>query len=130
MNNFISQINLLDNYKPLLLRTVEFILVSNPHATFTKIKNIQDNKTSLNTYIIIYIICYIFNKYKIKLGIINQKYRLPDKIEALVDTFCLLTQPKEDNNKFKKQNNQNCQKIKLYGSPTIKELKKKHYRDW
>ena len=27
---------------------------------------------------------------------------------------------------LKTQNNQNCQKIKLYGSPTTKELKKKH----
>ena len=26
----------------------------------------------------------------------------------------------------KTKNNQNCQKIKLYGSPTTKELKKKH----
>ena len=34
---------------------------------------------------------------------------------------------KKDNNKFKnKKNNQNCQKIELYGSPTTKELKKKH----
>ena len=29
-------------------------------------------------------------------------------------------------NKFKNKNNQNCQKIELYGSPTTKELKKKH----
>ena len=27
---------------------------------------------------------------------------------------------------LKTKNNQNCQKIKLYGSPTIKELKEKH----
>ena len=27
---------------------------------------------------------------------------------------------------LKTTNNQNCQKIKLYGSPTTKELKKKH----
>ena len=27
---------------------------------------------------------------------------------------------------LKTKNNQNCQKIELYGSPTIKELKKKH----
>ena len=27
---------------------------------------------------------------------------------------------------FKTKNNYNCQKIKLYGSPTIKELEKKH----
>ena len=27
---------------------------------------------------------------------------------------------------LKTNNNQNCQKIELYGSPTIKELKKKH----
>ena len=29
-------------------------------------------------------------------------------------------------NKFKNKNNQNCQKIELYGSPTTKEIKKKH----
>ena len=34
---------------------------------------------------------------------------------------------KKDNNKFKNKNNQNCQEIKLYGSPTTKEIKKKHY---
>ena len=44
------------------------------------------------------------------------------KMVAEVDTLCHLTQPKEGQQK----NNQNCQKIKLYGSPTIKELKKKH----
>ena len=33
---------------------------------------------------------------------------------------------KKDNNKFKNNNNHNCQKIKLYGSLTTKELKKKH----
>ena len=27
---------------------------------------------------------------------------------------------------LKTKNNQNCQKVELYGSPTIKELKKKH----
>ena len=27
---------------------------------------------------------------------------------------------------FKTKNNQNCQKIKMYGSPTTKELKRKH----
>ena len=27
---------------------------------------------------------------------------------------------------LKTKNNQNCQKIELYGSPTTKELKKKH----
>ena len=27
---------------------------------------------------------------------------------------------------LKTKNNQNCQRIKLYGSPTTKELKKKH----
>ena len=30
------------------------------------------------------------------------------------------------NNKFKNKKTQNCQKIELYGSPTTKELKKKH----
>ena len=33
---------------------------------------------------------------------------------------------KKNSNKFKTKNNQNCQKIKLYESPTTKELKKKH----
>ena len=33
---------------------------------------------------------------------------------------------KKDNNKFKNKINQNRQKIKLYGNPTTKELKKKH----
>ena len=32
---------------------------------------------------------------------------------------------KKDNNKFKNKNNQNCQKIELYGSLTIRDLKKK-----
>ena len=33
---------------------------------------------------------------------------------------------KNDNNNLKTKNNQNRQKIELYGSPTIKEIKKKH----
>ena len=33
---------------------------------------------------------------------------------------------KKNNNKFKNKNNQNCQKIELYVSPTTKELKRKH----
>ena len=33
---------------------------------------------------------------------------------------------KKDNNKFKNKINQNRQKIKLYGNPTTKELKKEH----
>ena len=37
---------------------------------------------------------------------------------------------KKDNNKYKnkkfKNENQNCQKIELNGSPTTKDLKKKH----
>ena len=40
--------------------------------------------------------------------------------------LCFLKQPKGGQHQFKDQNNQNCQKIKLYGSPTTKELKKKH----
>ena len=32
----------------------------------------------------------------------------------------------QKDNKFKTKNNQNCQKIKLYGSLTTKEFKKKH----
>ena len=33
---------------------------------------------------------------------------------------------KKDNNNLKTKNNQNGQKIKLYGNPTTKEIKKKH----
>ena len=33
---------------------------------------------------------------------------------------------KKDNNKFKTKNKQNCQRIKLHGSLTTKELNKKH----
>ena len=44
--------------------------------------------------------------------------------------FASLHNQKKDNNKFKNNNNnnkpQNCQKIELYGSPTTKEVKKKH----
>ena len=46
-------------------------------------------------------------------------------MEAEVDTLCLLAQQEEDNN-LKTKNNQNWQKIEPYGSPTTKELKKKH----
>ena len=38
---------------------------------------------------------------------------------------------KKDNNQLEIKNNQNCQKIELYGSPTTKELKKKNiHPDW
>ena len=40
--------------------------------------------------------------------------------------FASMHNQKKDNNKFKHKNNQNCQKIELHGSPTIKELQKKH----
>ena len=51
----------------------------------------------------------------------------PAKMEAEVDTLDSLHNQKKDNNKFKtKKTKQNCQKTKLYGSPTTKELKKKH----
>ena len=57
----------------------------------------------------------------------KSKTTLLAKMEAQVYTLCILTQPKEDNNKFKnKKKPQNCQKIKLYGNPLIRELKKKH----
>ena len=46
-------------------------------------------------------------------------------MEALVDTLCFLTQPKEEQ-QIKKKKKQNYQKTKLYGSLTTKELKKKH----
>ena len=50
-------------------------------------------------------------------------------MEAQVHTLCLLAQPKEGQQqykKIKKKNNQNCQKIELYGSSTTKELNKRH----
>ena len=37
-----------------------------------------------------------------------------------------LCRTKRRTTNLKTKNNQNCQKIKLYGSPTTKELKKKH----
>ena len=45
-----------------------------------------------------------------------------------VDTLCLLApqQQKKTTINLKTKNNQNCQKIELYGSLTTKELKKKH----
>ena len=46
-------------------------------------------------------------------------------MEAYVDTLRLLTHQKKDNNNLKTKNNQNWQKIKLYESPTTKEMKKK-----
>ena len=33
---------------------------------------------------------------------------------------------KKDNKKLKNKNDHNCQEVKLYGSPTTKELKEKH----
>ena len=49
------------------------------------------------------------------------------QMELQVDALCLFAQPKERQQQILKQkNNQNCQKIKLYGSLTTKELKKKH----
>ena len=48
-------------------------------------------------------------------------------MDVYVDTLCLLAQPKEGHQQiFKKANNQNYQKIELYGSLTTKDLKKKH----
>ena len=38
----------------------------------------------------------------------------------------ILAQPKEGNNHFKNENNQNCQQIKLYRILRTKELNKKH----
>ena len=37
-----------------------------------------------------------------------------------------LTTKRRTTKNLKTKNNQNCQKIELYGSPTTKELKKKH----
>ena len=43
-----------------------------------------------------------------------------------VDTLCLLNNQKTDNKNLKTKSNQNWQKIKLHGSQTTKEMKKKH----
>ena len=54
--------------------------------------------------------------------------KLPAKVEVYIDILCLIAQPKEGQQQIKKKQKQkqNCQKIELYGSPTIKELEKKH----
>ena len=49
---------------------------------------------------------------------------LPAKMEARVDTSCLLYNQKNNDNNLKTKNNQNWQQIELYGSPTTKEIKK------
>ena len=41
-------------------------------------------------------------------------------------TFPLCTTKRRSPTNLKTKSNQNCQKIDVYGSPTIKELKKKH----
>ena len=52
-------------------------------------------------------------------------------MEAYVDTLRLLEQPpKELQLNLKTSNTQNCQKIKLYGSHTAKDLKKPHSSRW
>ena len=45
-----------------------------------------------------------------------------------IGTYALIphTMKRRTTTKLKTKTNQNCQKIKLYGSPTTKELKKKH----
>ena len=48
------------------------------------------------------------------------------KREVYVDTLCILAQPKEGQQQIKNKNNQNCQKVQQYGSPSTKNLKKKH----
>ena len=47
-------------------------------------------------------------------------------MEAQVDMLRLCMQPQELQLNLKINNIQNCQKIKLYGSPTSKDLKKPH----
>ena len=55
----------------------------------------------------------------------TQALGLPVKIEAQVDTLCLLTQPwKELQPDLKTNNTQNSQNIKPYGGLTTKDLKK------
>ena len=56
---------------------------------------------------------------------------LPVKMEAWVNTLCLLAQPqKELQLNLKSNNTQNCQKIELYGIPTTKDLKNSHSSRW
>ena len=50
----------------------------------------------------------------------NSKLQLPSKMDASSHN------QKKDNNNLKTKNNQNWQKIELYGSPITKELKKTH----
>ena len=50
-------------------------------------------------------------------------------MEAYVETLHFLAQPKEGQKHLKTKNNQNCQKIKLYGSLTTKKLKKNIHLD-
>ena len=53
--------------------------------------------------------------------------RLPVQMEVQVNTAHLLTQPQQKLQlNYKTTITQNCQKIKLYGHPKIKELKKSH----
>ena len=50
---------------------------------------------------------------------------LPGRMEAQVNTICLLTQPQKTSQlDLKTSNTQNRQKIELFGSPTTKDLKK------
>ena len=52
---------------------------------------------------------------------------LPVKMEAWVDTLCLLAQPQRELQLYlKTNNNQNCLKIELYGSPATNDLKESH----
>ena len=47
-------------------------------------------------------------------------------MKAKIDMLCLPAQPKKETTNLKTKNNQNCQKIGLYGNLSTKELKKKH----
>ena len=63
---------------------------------------------------------YLFKENILSIGTSGQdrgigKYTLPPH-----------TTKRRTKTNLKTKNNQNCQKIKLYGSPTTKELKKKH----
>ena len=51
----------------------------------------------------------------------KEKIWLPAKMEAWVDTLRLLAQPKEGQQQFK-----NKKQPEPHGSPTTKEIKKKH----
>ena len=58
----------------------------------------------------------------------KKKEKTTSSQDGGIDEYTLLscTNKRRTTTNLKTKNNQNCQKIKVYGSPTTKELKKKH----